>query len=57
MIYVDGRAMTAAEIMSGVYQKLLQRIEGDRFRVFEKEYRLNRLQKAGIVAGRLLRAR
>ncbi|MDQ6626373.1 MAG: squalene/phytoene synthase family protein [Verrucomicrobiota bacterium] len=53
----DRRSMTPAEIMSAVYQKLLRRIERDRFRVFEKEYRLNRLQKAGIVAARLLRVR
>jgi phytoene synthase len=51
----DNRSMTAAEIMSGVYQQLLRQIEGDRFRVFEKDYRLNRLQKAAIVAARLLR--
>lgn len=53
----DARSMKAAEIMSGVYQKLLRHIEADRFRVFEKEYRLNRLQKASIVAGRLLSLR
>ncbi|MFN2476492.1 MAG: phytoene/squalene synthase family protein [Chthoniobacterales bacterium] len=51
----DRRSMTAAEIMRGVYQKLLRRIEADRFRVFAKEYRLNRLQKAAIVAARVLR--
>ena len=38
-----------------VYRALLRRMEADHFRVFEKEYRLNRLQKAGRVAGQLLR--
>lgn len=51
----DRRAMIAAEIMASVYHSLLERIERDRFRVFEKEYRLNRLQKAGFVAAQLLR--
>ncbi|MGI9089423.1 MAG: phytoene/squalene synthase family protein [Chthoniobacterales bacterium] len=50
----DRRAMIAAEIMAAVYHDLLHRMERDRFRVFEKEYRLNRLQKAGHVAARLL---
>lgn len=53
----DTRSMNAAEIMSDVYQKLLRRIEADRFRVFENEYRLSRLQKAIIVAARVLRVR
>ena len=51
----DRRAMIAAEIMSRVYRSLLRRIEADRFRVFEKEYRLTRWQKAGHVAVQLLR--
>jgi 15-cis-phytoene synthase len=51
----DRRSMVAAEIMSAVYGKLLDRMERDRFRVFEKEYRLNRLQKTALVALRLLR--
>jgi phytoene synthase len=53
----DRRSMVAAEIMGGVYRSLLSRMEKDGFRVFEKEYRLNRLQKAGHVAARLLRFR
>jgi len=50
----DRRSMVAAEIMSAVYRSLLRRIETDDFRVFEKEYRLSRLQKAGHVAAKLL---
>ncbi len=52
----DRRAMVAAEIMAAVYRTLLRRMERDRFRVFEKDYRLNRLQKAGFVAAQLLRS-
>ncbi len=51
----DRRSMVAAEIMGAVYRKLLGRIEADRFRVFEKDYRLNRLQKTALVAGQILR--
>ena len=51
----DRRSMVAAEIMSAVYRSLLRRMELDRFRVFEKEYRLNRWQKAAHVAAKLLR--
>ncbi len=51
----DRRSMVAAEIMGSVYRALLRRMERDGFRVFEKEYRLNCLQKAGHVAAQLLR--
>jgi 15-cis-phytoene synthase len=51
----DRRAMVAAEIMRSVYQALLRRIKADGFRVFEKEYRLGRLEKSGRVAAQLLR--
>jgi phytoene synthase len=51
----DRRSMVAAEIMRSVYQALLRRMKGDRFRVFEKEYRLSRLEKSGRVAAQLLR--
>lgn len=51
----DRRSMVAAEIMASVYHTLLRRMKGDRFRVFEKEYRLSKLAKSGRVAGQLLR--
>jgi phytoene synthase len=51
----DRRSMVAAEIMRSVYQALLRRMNADRFRVFEKEYRLTRLEKSGRVAAQLLR--
>ena len=51
----DRRAMVAAEIMRSVYQTLLRRMKADGFRVFEKEYRLTRLEKTGRVAAQLFR--
>jgi 15-cis-phytoene synthase len=51
----DRRSMVAAEIMRSVYQALLRRMKADGFRVFEREYRLSRLEKGGRVAAQLLR--
>jgi phytoene synthase len=51
----DRRAMVAAEIMASVYHALLRRMKTDRFRVFDKEYRLSKIEKGGRVAGQLLR--
>jgi phytoene synthase len=52
----DRRAMVPAEIMSAIYRGLLRRMEADKFRVFEKEYRLSRLAKAGRIATQLLKS-
>nr|UXE46140.1 15-cis-phytoene synthase [uncultured bacterium] len=52
----DSRVMAPAEIMSSIYRALLQRIELDKFRVFEKEYRLNKLEKAGRIAAQLFKS-
>jgi phytoene synthase len=51
----DRRSMVAAEIMASVYHALLRRMKGDRFRVFDKEYKLSKIEKSGRVAGQLLR--
>ena len=51
----DRKSMVAAEIMASVYCGLLRRMELDGFRVFEKEYRLGRLEKLSRVAEQLLR--
>ena len=51
----DRQSMVAAEIMASVYRALLRRMELDKFRVFEKEYRLSKLEKAGRVAAQLLK--
>jgi 15-cis-phytoene synthase len=50
----DRRAMVPAEIMSSIYRGLLRRMESDKFRVFEKRYRLSRLEKGGRIAAQLL---
>jgi phytoene synthase len=46
----DRRAMLPARIMASVYGALLGKIERDRFRVFERHYRLSRLEKAARIA-------
>jgi 15-cis-phytoene synthase len=51
----DRRTMVPAEIMSAIYRGLLRRMELDKFRVFEKEYRLSRLEKAGRIAAQMLK--
>jgi phytoene synthase len=52
----DRQSMIAAEIMRSVYRGLLRRMELDKFRVFEKEYRLNKLEKAGRITAQLLKS-
>ena len=52
----DRKAMAPAEIMGSVYRGLLRRIELDKFRVFEKEYQLSKMEKAGRIAAQLFKA-
>lgn len=54
---VDRRSMVAAEIMRGVYQRLLTRMEQDRFQVFTRRYRLGWLEKLAVIFTTLLRSR
>jgi 15-cis-phytoene synthase len=51
----DRRSMVAAEIMASVYRALLRRMETDGFRVFEKDYRLSKLEKVGRITAQLLK--
>jgi phytoene synthase len=51
----DRRSMSAAEIMRKVYRRLLQKMQRDRFRVFEKRYSLSRVEKLCAIASVLLR--
>lgn len=51
----DRQSMIAAEIMASVYRGLLRQMELDKFRVLEKEYRLNKLEKAGRITAQLLK--
>ena len=52
----DRHAMMPAEIMGSIYRALLRRIELDKFRVFEKEYRLSKLEKAGQITAQLFKS-
>lgn len=51
----DRKSMIAAEIMGSVYRGLLRRMELDKFRVFEKEYRLSKLEKGGRILAQLFK--
>src|SRR6516165_12293695 len=51
----DHRSMLPAEIMRSIYQALLRRMKLDNFRVFEKDYRLSKTEKAGRAAAQLLK--
>jgi phytoene synthase len=51
----DRPSMIAAEIMGSVYCALLRRMEKDKFRVFEKEYRLGQLEKIWRIVEQLLK--
>ena len=51
----DRRSMKAAEIMACVYRALLARMKSDRFQVFEKEYRLSKLEKLAHIAAQMFR--
>jgi hypothetical protein len=42
--------------MSSIYRGLLRRMELDKFRVFENEYRLGRLEKGRRIAAQLLKS-
>ena len=51
----DRRSMLPAEIMHSIYQALLRRMKLDNFRMFEKDYRLSKTEKAGRAAAQLLK--
>jgi phytoene synthase len=51
----DRKSMVAAEIMASIYRGLLRRMELDKFKVFEKEYSLNKLEKTGRIAVQLFK--
>jgi 15-cis-phytoene synthase len=52
----DRRTMVPAELMASIYRALLRRIELDKFRVFEKQYRLSKLEKAGRITAQLFKS-
>ena len=53
----DRRSMVAAETMRVIYWKLLQDMKRDRFRVFERTYRLNKARKLWTLLTTTLRVR
>ena len=52
----DRRAMAPAEIMASIYRGLLRQMELDKFRIFEKEYQLSKVEKAARIATQLLKS-
>ena len=50
----DRRSMLPAEIMRSIYHALLRRMKLDNFRIFEKDYRLSKLEKSGRVTAQFL---
>ena len=53
----DRGALVAAEIMRRVYTGILDRMERDGFRVFDRRYRLNRFEKLAIITAEIIRAK
>ena len=51
----DRKSMVPAKIMGSIYRGLLRRMELDKFRVFEKEYTLSKLEKVGRITAQLLK--
>ena len=45
----DRRALVAAEVMREIYHSLLTKMRRDHFRVFDRRYRLSKLQKMSIL--------
>ncbi|MCH1507157.1 MAG: squalene/phytoene synthase family protein [Verrucomicrobiales bacterium] len=51
---LERRRVVATETMRDTYRAILRKMQSDRFRVFEKRYRLGRLHKVGILTRRML---
>jgi 15-cis-phytoene synthase len=51
----DRRSMIGAQIMASIYHALLRQMERDRFRVFDRHYRLSKTAKFLRVGGELLK--
>ena len=45
----DRRALVAAEIMSAIYSRLLEKMQRDRFQVFDRRYALPKWQKLALI--------
>ena len=53
----DRQPLMAAEIMRSLYQRLLEKMEEDQFRVFDRRYKLSKARKLGTLVVHGLRAR
>jgi phytoene synthase len=53
----DRHSMRPAEMMRRIYHRILRKMSRDGYRVFEKQYRLSKLEKLAIVARVLLLGR
>jgi phytoene synthase len=54
---VDRKALGASEIMRAVYHRLLRKMQRDRWRVFDRRYRLSKPMKLWLVLSGIIRAR
>jgi 15-cis-phytoene synthase len=50
----DRVALLPARIMDEIYHLLLEKMRGDRFRVFEKRYRVSQARKLAILSKHLI---
>ncbi len=51
---VDHKALKSAEAMSGIYHAILEKMRDDKFRVFEKRYKLSKLRKILILIASMM---
>lgn len=51
---IDRKAMMPARIMAEIYHRLLDQMRADRFRVFEKRYRISKSRKLAILFKHLI---
>ena len=53
----DRRALVAAEIMAAIYSRLLDKMQRDRFQVFDRRYALPKWQKIALIFRKAIGAR
>ena len=53
----DRRALVAAEIMSAIYSRLLDKMQRDRFQIFDRRYALPKWQKLALILRKTLSTR
>ena len=53
----DRKALVAAEIMAAIYSRLLDKMQRDRFRVFDRRYALPKWKKLALIFQTIIRSR